>query len=161
MDVRIEVDTRLADALRAVPASLPQHIQPALLRSAGIAAREMKRGAAKAYSTLTNSITSEMTGPLSARAFSGVNYGPYVDQGTSGGGMVPAQSLMDWMRVVGITTGDEAEDNRTLFLIQRSIYRKGSKAQPFVEPARAKTEAEVHQRLDAAVQSSLRAAGLV
>ena len=160
MEVRIEADTQLAKALRAVPENMPRYIQPALLRTAGIAAREMKRGAAKAYSTLTNSITSEITGPLSARAFSGVNYGPYVDQGTSGGGMVPAQSLMDWMRVVGLTTGEEKEDNRTLFLIQRSIYQKGSPAQPFVEPARAKTEQEVHQRLNAAVQSSLRAAGL-
>jgi hypothetical protein len=120
----------------------------------------MKRGAAKAHSVLTNSINAELTGPLSARAVAGAAHGAYVEHGTGPGGSPPRQSLLDWMRVHGIATGDDAEDNRTAFLISRAIHKRGTRAQPFAAPAREKTAPAVQKRLDAAVRRALAAAGL-
>lgn len=160
MDIQLAVDTRLAEAMRLLPAVISRELQPALKRVAGQVARDMRRGAPKASSLLTNSIRSEMTGPLSARAIAGVQHGVYVERGTGPGGIAPRQSLLDWMQTVGLRTGDAAADNRSAYLIAGSIRRKGTRAQPFAEPARDANADKAARRMDAAIGRAIAAAGL-
>ena len=115
------------DRLNRASASVLKNVSQSLDRGSHEVAREAKSLAPKAFSTLANSINVQSVGDFVRDVVAKTNYARAVEKGTGPGGLPPVQSIEDWMKVKGIE-GDA-------FLIARSIAQKGTKAQPFFEPA--------------------------
>lgn len=155
MEVRVEVDaSRLRAALSRAPAVIRRHVDGALSRGALEVAREARRRAPKAFSTLTNSIHATPVGDLHYQVAPGVNYAPWVEGGRKAGKMPGvANGLREWVK---LKTGlaDKPLDRMT-FVIARGIGRDGIKAQPFMAPAMAASEDRLRALVGAAVERGL------
>lgn len=122
-------------AFMRAPAVMTREADRGLGRAAIEVAREERRLAPKAFSTLTQSIIHRRVRPLYYEITAGVNYALAVERGAGPGGSPPRQTLEDWIRVKGITPRENTTLRGLAFLIGRSIRRKGTPAQPFAEPA--------------------------
>jgi hypothetical protein len=73
----------------------------------------------------------------------------------------PRRSILDWIRVKRITPNDpDMSDDDLAFVIARSIVRKGTPAQPYLEPAlRSKTN-RIYDLVRQGAERGLREAGL-
>jgi hypothetical protein len=106
-------------------------------RAAEEVAREERRLAPKAESTLTNSIEAERVSAFEYRAGPHAQHGPYV--GPRGGyrGPPPVSAILDWVKVRRLAPRNPAWDQRDLaWAISRSIARRGTPADHFVQPVR-------------------------
>lgn len=164
MTLKLEVkldDARLRRGLEKAPDSLIRHISRGLHRGALEVGREAGKEAPKAFSTLTHSITVEQETPLRYRIGSGLDYAPMVGQGTGPGGLPPHQSLLDWIRVKHITPNDpDMTADDLAYVIGRSIARKGTPEQPFLEPALETKQDRLLQLVRQGAERGLREAGL-
>lgn len=157
MSLELTVNSRaLQRAMQAGPQILGKHLTRAIERVVLEMAREARRRAPKAFSTLTNAISSVMVSPAEGQVFAGVDYARAVEEGTRGGRMPPRQNLEDWIRVRRIQPDDPDMSPRDLaFVMARAIAKKGTPAQPFMRPAyeaqRAKAEARISSAIDAAL----------
>ena len=115
------------DAVNRIPASVLKKVSKSLDRGSHEVAREAKSLVPLAFSTLINAIQVQSVSELVRDVVAKTDYALAVEKGTGPGGLPPVQSIEDWMKVKGIE-GDA-------FLIARSIAQKGTKAQPFFEPA--------------------------
>lgn len=107
-----------------------------LARGAQEVAREGRRRAPKAFSTLAQSVHANRLAPLKMEVVAGMGYAGHQEDGTGGGMMPPIQSIKDWIRARSITPRNPNVRQRDLaFLIARTIARKGVPAQPFMAPA--------------------------
>lgn len=146
----------LADAYRNSPAIIERFLRPELDKSAKLIAREARRNArangAMTYSTLINSINSQLEPGLEAIVFQGTDYGKYVEIGTRGGGYPPQQTVIDWLRVKRIAPRDpDMSEAELAYLIARKIALHGTPAKPFFEPAFNSQKDAAVQRVNAAV----------
>ncbi|MBA1147426.1 HK97 gp10 family phage protein [Ectothiorhodospiraceae bacterium WFHF3C12] len=137
--ISLRGDELVERALRQAPDELLREVDWALQRGAQEVAREERRDVAKATSQTANSIYPEKTGPLEYTVAPHTDYAPHIERGTDGPyrGMPPVQSILDWVKTVGITPrdpGDSLED--VAWAIARAIGERGTPAQPFVEPVR-------------------------
>lgn len=132
-NISISIDIgRAKAALARAPQVLENAIDVKLARGAEEVAREAKRLAPKAFSNLINSIRAERIGPMHYQVVEGMNYGRAVEDGTKPHFPNP-DALRPWVeRVLGVR-GKEA-DNKA-WLIARSISRRGTRAQPYMQPA--------------------------
>lgn len=135
----ITVDLRggseAAAALARAPERVLWHVQRALRAFTQEAARQMKRDAPKANSLLTNSIQATPTGPLEFSVGPTVRYSRYVEDGTLGGGWPPDEALRRWIRRKRIRPRvPTMNEDDLVYVIGRAIHRRGTPAQPFVEP---------------------------
>lgn len=110
----------------------------AIGREAGQVAVDAKKAAPKAFSLLTNSIQSKRVQLLHWQVFSGVQYAQFVEQGTKPSGNRKIgknfhRSLQDWVKIKGIASGKQVP--RVAYVIGKSIAKKGTEAQPFLEPS--------------------------
>ncbi len=162
MQINYRIDSSEVEAaLRQAPAAMQGALGAALDRSAIEVSRLARRLAPKATSLLTNSITWRRTGPLEREVTAGAQYAAAVERGSSPGGMPPVQSIRDWVRAAGVRPRDARMDEDDLaYLIARSIRFRGTRAQPFMEPARRQSERRVQRLLAAGVATGLRRAGL-
>lgn len=136
MRVSLQHNTpQVVAAFMRAPQTMTREVDRKMARAAMEVAREERRLAPKAHSTLTQSITHRRLRPMDYAITAGVNYALAVEKGTGPGGSPPTQTLMDWIRVKGITPREGTSLRGLAFLIGRSIRRKGTKAQPFAEPA--------------------------
>jgi hypothetical protein len=120
------------DATGNLPASVEKAVDSKLWRGAEEVARTGKSNAPKAFSNLANSIRAERVGPLHYRVVEGVNHGRAVEEGGRPHG-VNSDKLIPWVeRVLGVR-GKDARDKA--FLIARSIAMRGTRAQPYMQPA--------------------------
>ncbi|MBU2979010.1 HK97-gp10 family putative phage morphogenesis protein [Alteromonas sp. C1M14] len=136
-DVVLELNTRsllnyLQKSLGLIDASTAK-----ILRRAAIeGAREAKRAAPKADSTLTNSIQNKQVSLSHQQIVAGAHYARYVEEGTKRGGWVPDKTLMDWISVKNITPRDsDMSLEELVYLIQTKIFYNGTPAQPYMKPA--------------------------
>lgn len=146
-----------ASALSRAPERVLWHVQRALARFTQEAARQMKRDAPKATSLLTNSIQARQTGPLEYSVGPTVRYARYVEDGALGGGWPPDEALRRWIRLKRIkprTPGMNEDD--LVYVIGRAIHRRGTPAQPFVEPVAESPF--FRQRAQALVEAGMAAA---
>lgn len=89
-------------------------------------------GAPNAFSNLINSISDERLGPMHYQVSEGMNYGRAVEEGTHPHFPNP-DALRPWVeRVLGVR-GKEADDKA--WMIARAISRRGTRAQPYMQPA--------------------------
>lgn len=124
-------------------------------------AREAKRVAPKAHSTLVQSIKADRRTPFRYRIGPHVDYGRAVEEGTGPGGNPPIKALMDWIRVKRITPDNPVIDERGLArLIRDKIRLNGTPAQPYMAPTAEKMESRVMQLIRDAAQAGMREAGL-
>lgn len=132
-------------------------IDKALGRGAIEVAREMSRQAPKYRSELANSIMAERVGLLlhMVRA-RGKAYGPYVNDGTGPGGVMPMAEALNWVQRKGITPRTPGMSQRSLAaLIRHSIVKKGIKANPFADRTLQAMLPRLDALLDAAADKAL------
>ena len=137
----IELGLSGSDALRyfkGTPARINRDIDRLLARLRNEGIRKAKNEAPKAETTLSNSILGRRVSQSHHTIIANQHYARYVEEGTGPGGSVPQQSLEDWVRVKGITPTDiYTSEEQMMYLIARSIRRKGTPAQPYMKPAYA------------------------
>jgi HK97 gp10 family phage protein len=152
---------KLVQALLQTPQLLAKNMAKAVLRSA----KEMARAARtnvnqgpNAFGTLRNTIKEKQRSPYEAIIAPNVNYAQMVEEGTSGGGKAPPRdSIEDWINVRGILPNDPFMDSRDLsFLIARSIAKKGTPPQPYLQPAFDDNKAKAERRINLAIDAALR-----
>ncbi len=133
VDIVID-DARVQKGLDRLPNAVVARVELALARGAQELAREERRLAPKAFSTLTNSIQAQRMGMLHYRVGPGVNYARPVEEGRKPGKQPgTANGLMEWVRQKTGLQGKALE--RRAFVIARAIGRKGIRPQPYAKPA--------------------------
>lgn len=148
-------------ALRNMPQVMDKHLERGLDRGAHEVAREEKRAAPKAFTTLTNSINVLRTRPMERVITPGVDYAEMVEQGTGPGGNPPMQSLLDWIRVKRIEPRSPGMDLHDLaFVIGRSIREKGTRPHPFAAPTHQRMQDRVVELVRLSAINGLREVGL-
>ncbi|MFZ5621171.1 MAG: HK97-gp10 family putative phage morphogenesis protein [Pseudomonadota bacterium] len=159
MSLELTVDSReLQRAMLASPAILGKHLTRAIERVTLEMARDARRRAPKAFSTLTNSINSAMVSPVEGLVFAGADYARLVEEGTRGGSgrQPPKDNLLDWIKVRRIQPDDPAMSQEDLaYVFARSIARKGTPAQPFMKPAYEANRVKAEQRIAKAIDAAL------
>lgn len=170
---------QVAYALREHGEDMERGLSDELAVLAQIAARTMRRLAAKSTSVLTNSITAEQTEPLAWEIKPGADYAWYVEKGVKPGGkglprfFDPASaSIVSWLishprgggfKARAPARGSKAFQALNLELRDRyeglawHVRHHGVKAQPFVEPTAQEMEGQMLRRMDLAVRRVLAA----
>lgn len=166
---------QVAARLAGIPAAVRSEVDPVFARQVQAVARTMRDKAPKFRTTLTNSVAVENRGPLDAIVKPGTAYAYYKEKGTKPGS-VPrffdpkAADLIAWLESkVSRATGEKRKPRRgtakftarELELrdryegLARHIRRRGTKAQPFVEPTAQEMAPIVARELRAAVLRGL------
>ncbi len=155
-------DRQVRAALARSPGVVRRRAVRGLERGAIEVAREGKRRAPKAESTLTNSIGHRFTGPMTIEVGPTVRHGDVMEHGREPGGpMPPIEPLIDWIRTRRISPYDEAMDERDLaFVIARSIQQHGTPAQPYMGPAIDAKRDRVTELVRAGVRDGIKEIGL-
>lgn len=138
--MRIVIDSNVQELTRSLNYAsrgvLMEFIDRYLGRGAQEVAREARRRAPKAFSTLTHAIKTRRIGQADYKVTAGTMYSRPLEEGSRPGGLPRPVSLYYWIRTKRIKPRDPKMDERDLaFAISRSIYKKGTPAQPFMLPA--------------------------
>jgi len=142
IDVRLVGAPELAAALGAVPASLRAANVRAMNASLVLVEADARRNVVHDTRQLMNSITHRVTERgevVTGTVGPTVAYGLYVEQGTRPH-WPPRAPLVAWARRHGIP----------VFLVQRAIARRGTRARPFLVPALTKNHDKIVARFAAA-----------
>lgn len=159
--IRIDFSELLAGAQRfeGLPELLEHRLASATARAAEEGAREIRRLAPKAFSTLTLSVQASQIGLLEWRAGPNVAYARYVEDGRRPGAIPPPHSaIADWIRVRGIVARDCLQDELP-GVIARSIGRRGIEPRPFVRPAAPFVQRRLNELGRAAIAQALAEVG--
>lgn len=129
--------TQLAAAFRKDAEATVWAVERVLERGAITIARSAQRNAPKAVGTLAKSIAHQRLDVARFEVVAGSRYAVHVEEGAGPGGWVPQASLMDWIRRgLGVQPRDPRMSQESLArLIQLSIHKHGTPAQPFFRPA--------------------------
>ena len=143
---------KLDAALRNAGATAANMARPAMQASLLLIEADARNLVAQDTRALRNSlhhtIEADPTG-LVGRVGPSLKYGQWVEFGRAPGKMPPVDALIGWVRRHGLAgtysvrthkrLGSRAtqasQDRRVAFLIARKIARRGSKPQPFMQPA--------------------------
>lgn len=149
--------TKIGEALARAPMEVSDEIDKALGRGAIELSRVAKQNAPKYRSELANAIGYERIGLLlhMVRA-RGKTYGPYVEDGTAGGGVVPLPEMLNWVKKKGITPRTPGMTQHSLaWLIRRSIAQHGTRANPFFQRSLEQMVPRLDQLLNEAADKGL------
>ena len=161
LDITLD-DDQLQEAVQRAPSALRRRLKAAVNRSAAELSRDARDFAPKAFTTLTNSIRSRLDGELARIVGPNVDYGVYVEKGAGPGGAPSLQAMLDWVRVKRITPNNPQHDEQDLaFMIRRSIARKGTEPQKYMEPAVDAKRDRITNLMHSAVNLALRELGFV
>lgn len=139
---------QLAAAFRKDAEATARVVDQVLERGAITITRNARANAPKARTTLTNSIAHQRLDVARFEVVAGSRYAVHVEEGAGPGGWVPTKSMQDWMSVHGVTPRDPSMGMDSLTrLIQLSIYKRGTPAQPFFRPAVDAEIPETEKRL--------------
>lgn len=143
IDIRIR-DEALQRYLRQFPDRAEGALDLALQRLAMEAARELRRDAPKAFSTLTQSIKDDKIGDLEYEAGPHVAYAEFVVQGRQPGGrMPPLSAIADWVRVRQL--GTPGKERSLAWAIARKIATQGTPPNDFQTPVFERMEPRAQQ----------------
>lgn len=158
METRISInEQQVLDGLKKAPAAVEANVEMALDRAALEVTRRVRELAPKAFSTLVNSIRSFVSGRLQRMIAPAVNYAASVEQGRPPGRQPGTQNgLQEWVRQKTGFSGKQLES--VTFLIARSIGRKGTHAQPYMQPAAEQMGDRVRALISAGVERGLKEA---
>ena len=149
---------QIINSFNRMPPAVITEVDRQLSRGRMELARLIRTNAPKYDSTLTNSIRSKRKDIGFFEVVAGADYALMVEEGTGPGGWVPKESLEDWIKAKGITPNDpDMSRDELVNLIQLSIYRKGSPAQPFFKPAFEQMKPRLQQLVAQGVSKGLSA----
>lgn len=159
LSININTDN-LMKALLKTPDLLANNMSNAVQRSSFEMARSARRHIREgptAFTTLLLSTVNSQVSPYEAIVAPTVNYASIVEEGTAGGGKMPDREVIqDWINVRNIEPNDPFMDDRDLsFLIARSIGRKGTPPQPYLQPAFDDNVRRTEKRLNRAITAAL------
>lgn len=157
ISVHVDNQAVMAAMLRA-PVSVKAHVSLKLDRAAKEVARQARRVAPKAFTTLAQTIKDSRIAQLEYHVTPGENYARSVEKGTRPGKMPNPDALRPWVERVLGARGHDAKNKA--FLIARNIARHGTRAQPYMAPTAIKMESRVMQLVREGVVDGLNAAGL-
>lgn len=163
LDLIQEVDSEeFRKALSKAPKALVQNLSKSVNRFAIELGRSAKGFAPKAHSTLVNSIRHQRIGVLSYVVGPTVNYGPMVENETKPQGLPNVLSIYDWVRVSGLQPNNPKMDQMDLaWMISKSIAKKGTEAQPYMEPAVEEKSDRLLQLVQIAMTKTMKEVGVV
>ena len=160
---------KLMDALLRMPHQLEKNMDRAIERIVQEMARDARRNAPKAASTLVQSIHVERPSPLEGIVAPSVHYAQMVEEGTglqgpfgkASGVMPPVQNILDWIETgSGVSANDPSYDNEDLaWAIARSIAKHGTAPQPFMAPALESNRTRAERRINQAIEKTLSGGG--
>jgi hypothetical protein len=125
IDVRIEGIEKLQAGAAAAPATLESEVKVALVAGSLLIEGAARGLAPKDTGRLAGSITHNISG-LTSKIGPSVQYGLYVEKGRGAGKPMPPE---------GAIAGWAARKGIPLFVLRRSIGRKGIKPRPYMVPA--------------------------
>lgn len=147
--------SRAKDGLAKARPAMERAIEPKLARGAEEVARNAKGNVAKAFSNLVNSIRAERIEAMHYQVSEGMNYGRAVEEGSAPHFPNP-DNLRPWVeRVLGLH--DKAARDAA-FLIARAISRRGTRAQPYMQPAAEGNVSRLFELVQAGVDEGLKEA---
>ncbi len=154
-------DRAVIEAFDKAPKIMRSHIRKGLRRGGIEVARLARRLAPKAFSTLTQSIKQTVISDFRVDVIAAANYARAVEEGTGPGGRPPVQTIKDWLKVRRIKPRNPDMDIDDLaHIISRSIAKRGTPAQPFMQPAVERKENRLRDLLERSTWDGIRAAGL-
>jgi len=152
--VSVDISRAKAGLDKARPA-MERNIDERLSRGAEEVARDAKGNAPKAFSNLVNTIRAERIEAMHYQVSEGMNYGRAVEEGSAPHFPNP-DNLRPWVeRVLGLRD-KPARD--AAFLIARAISRRGTRAQPYMQPAAEGKVSRLFVLVQAGVDEGLREA---
>jgi len=162
-EIRIRFDDQaVLDALKGAPAEVMRELGRGTSRAAQKVARQQRRNAPKAHSTLTNSIRSARTGSLERIVGPTVAYAEDVINPISRQPRPPEQSILDWIKVKGIQPRVPGMPLEVLAgLIARKIERRGTPENTFLDDTAEQMTDRVQELLMGSAFKALQKAGLM
>ena len=164
MSLALKVDIKDEKVLRAFkkfPSAMISNVSRGLHRGALEISREARKEAPKAFSNLTNSITVKKQSDIRYLVGSGLNYAGAVEQGAESGGSPSHDAMLSWIKTKGISPNDsEMSEEDLAYVMARSIARKGTPKQPYLEPALKAKESRVIKLVREGAAKGLREVGL-
>jgi len=155
---------KLIQALLHAPDKLVKELDRGIDRSLHEMARDARREAPKAFSTLVNSINVTRPNRLEGIVAPGVDYAQAVEEGTGifgpegvySGELPPVENIKDWIGVAGISPNNPDYDQDDLaWAIAKNIALTGTQEQPYLAPAYEKNIDKTGQRIDRAIERAL------
>jgi len=161
--ITFEISGKLQQAMSAAPKAVAKHLSKAVNRAGQEVAREKKRQAPKANSTLTHSIQSTKTDRFTALVAPTVGYAHYVVSSWDSQKAPPSpQTILDWVKVKGITPNNPKHTQQDLaFAIANSIQKRGVQGNDFVAETADVMRDRVSQILTQASHNALKEVGLL
>lgn len=133
--------------------SLDKGLDRAAVKMARTAQDKLRDNGSIAFSTLIQSISSRRVGQFTRIVEPAAKYAVFVEEGTKPGYMPNGYALAAWLKVRGA-----ANPKRQSFALAKHIFRHGTKAHPFWEPAFNDAEPEMRQIIGRAVAQGIREA---
>lgn len=144
-------DAEILDAFRRAPSVMSRHLgrglDKAAMKMVQAARKELRNNDSLALSTLILSIAYRRTAVHEREVAPNADYALYVEKGTKGGYYPAPAPLQAWLRARGA-----AEPERAVFRLQKHIFRHGTKAHPFWQPAYEQAEPTMRQVIHDAVR---------
>lgn len=154
MRIAYKIDDQLSDELRAAPLGVRRYVDKHAVEPAiNMIIRDMKLMAPQASTELVNSMLAErVAGKLNYwRARVSKLYASNVELGSQPGGAPSVQTLTDWVKVKRIRPRDPSMTlSQLVYAIRRSIHARGTRKQPYAEPALEKNRERTVQMIEAA-----------
>lgn len=136
---------KMQAGVAGAPATLAREVRAAHQESGGWVIATARTLVARDQNILANSIAQEITGSganLTSRIGPTVPYGIVVEKGrTPGKPAPPIAAIRPWALRHGF-------DERSLFVLARSIGRKGTKARPYMVPALEQNRGRIIARFE-------------
>lgn len=160
MHVRIDSNApAIAAAFDKAPLLAQAGLRKGMARGALELARAMGREQPKATSQMRNATGVEQIDADTWHVGTSMHYGRYTDQGSGPGGWVPDAAMDEWLGLANLSPHDPAMTDADLrYVIQRKIYRDGTPAQPWREPALKQMTPRISQLAHAAVAEAMQRA---
>lgn len=147
---------KIAEAIERKGLSAVQQVDRKLGRGAHEVARTAVRIMPKFRSRTATATGVEQGGPLEWRVRFATRHARYTDAGSGPGGRPSMAEMMDWIRLKKIQPRKPGMSARTLArAIRHSIAVKGTKAQPFAQPALNRMRPRLAQLMREGVREAL------
>lgn len=144
-------------AFRRAPDVMSRNLDHGLDRAAmqmvRTAQEKVRENDSVAFSVLVQSIRYRRTGVLERTVWPAAKYAEAVEKGTKPGYLPNGYALAAWLKVRGA-----ANPKRQSFALAKHIFRHGTKAHPFWEPAFNEAEPEMRQIIGRFVAKGIREA---
>lgn len=158
MNIECNINSeKVLAAFRRAPDVMSRNLDKGLDRAAMQMVRtaqdKVRENDSVAFSVLVQSIRYRRTGALERTVWPAAKYAEAVEKGTNPGYMPNGNALAAWLKVRGA-----ANPKRQSFALAKHIFRHGTKAHPFWEPAFNEAEPEMRQIIGRFVAQGIREA---